>query len=764
MVRFGSLFLLLFACAAAPHEPGGAHTASPPPGLGPAPQGLQNPEERPQVDPRDYIWPTDASTSVTSSFAEYRSSHFHGGIDVSTHGHTGYKVFAARDGYVYRIVITPDGYGKMLYLRHRDGFFTTYAHLKTFSPELNKLVRQEQYRRGTYSIDLRPDSGAITVEKGDVVAYTGDTGFGPPHLHFEIRDRDLNPVNPMLSGAFLVPDRLPPVVHRLLLSPLTYSSSVDKVPQPKIVRRFARTRQGLTVPQKLIVHGTIGLGIDVIDRSEGTWSRAGIHRLELYLDDSLTFVKSLDQVPADETKEIDLDYDLPMILQGWGKFQKLYIEPGNSLPFYNHQPEGTGVIHGELLSEGPHSYRIVSSDFQGNHTTLSGTLLVNHRPVIAVSSVDDDGVVLNGKDLDLIQVFHVAGRKLSGTSWAEHTIRRGSFEADATGIELPIDTKRYDLLRIVAETKLGSETPPIFAVLRKPRDSARSVSLKTDIRDDYVQFTLNSAGLFTSTPQVTVQEGSTAETVPMWASDLTKYTGAFVPSDHIEGRRIVTVQSETNGNAQTTRDEFTLYPVPADRRGTFTAEGPGLKFSYDSGAVYKPLLLQVTGENYEHSTVYILEPQDRLLNRGIRVSVPAGPAPPGSHRGLFFRSTGGWGFRTDKPDDGGASYSTTLTRTLGELAVLADDEPPTFGRLRVSAPRGKPSVRFRYRDNLSGVDTDEIKVYIDDGLVIPEIDGEHHDAWYQADDRLERGKHALKITMKDRMQNQTQITRTFTVR
>src|ERR1051325_11110299 len=143
---------------------------------------------------------------------------------------------------------------------------------------------------------------------------------------------------------------------------------------------------------------------------------------------------------------------------------------------------------------------------------------------------------------------------------------------------------------------------------------------------------------------------------------------------------------------------------------------------------------------------------------------PPGPPRRAATGASFSRRPAAGAFRPPRPTDGGASYSTTLTRTLGELAVLADDEPPTFGRLRVSAPRGKPSVRFRYRDNLSGVDTDEIKVYIDDGLVIPEIDGEHHDAWYQALDRLERGKHALKITMKDRMQNQTQITRTFTVR
>jgi murein DD-endopeptidase MepM/ murein hydrolase activator NlpD len=78
--------------------------------------------EKLETDLKDYIWPTDASTRITSTFAEYRSTHFHGGIDISTNKKNGYRVFAVRDGY-----------GKMLYVKHKDGFFTIYAHLQTFN-------------------------------------------------------------------------------------------------------------------------------------------------------------------------------------------------------------------------------------------------------------------------------------------------------------------------------------------------------------------------------------------------------------------------------------------------------------------------------------------------------------------------------------------------------------------------------------------------------------------------------------------------------
>src|SRR3989338_4455006 len=102
---------------------------------------------------RGYVWPTDASRKITSSFAEFRTLHFHGGIDISTNGTVGHRVFAVQDGYLLRVRITPSGYGKMLYLRHPDGYVSTYAHLKSFNPEIERLASAEQYRTGRYEID-----------------------------------------------------------------------------------------------------------------------------------------------------------------------------------------------------------------------------------------------------------------------------------------------------------------------------------------------------------------------------------------------------------------------------------------------------------------------------------------------------------------------------------------------------------------------------------------------------------------------------------
>ncbi len=87
---------------------------------------------------------------------------FHFGVDFATD--VGTPVYAPADG-VVEYAQKKKGYGNFLLINHPFGFKTGYGHLSKFA-----------VKAGTY------------VSKGDLVAYTGNTGRSTgPHLHYEVR-------------------------------------------------------------------------------------------------------------------------------------------------------------------------------------------------------------------------------------------------------------------------------------------------------------------------------------------------------------------------------------------------------------------------------------------------------------------------------------------------------------------------------------------------------------------------------------------------
>ncbi|QHG90715.1 M23 family metallopeptidase [Sulfurimonas sp. CVO] len=102
-----------------------------------------------------------------------RSKEFHRGIDLRAAINT--PVYATADGIVeWAGYHKKSGFGNLVILQHNYGFRTYFGHL-------NKIVIK---------------SGKF-VKKGDLIAYTGNSGKSSgPHLHYEIRfiQRAVNPL------------------------------------------------------------------------------------------------------------------------------------------------------------------------------------------------------------------------------------------------------------------------------------------------------------------------------------------------------------------------------------------------------------------------------------------------------------------------------------------------------------------------------------------------------------------------------------------
>lgn len=165
----------------------------------------------------DYLWPLPYGNDLSSSYGNWRARRYHLGLDIRTGGRIGRPVVAPKSGHIYRVRSDYRGYGQALYLKMDDGDIAVFGHLSRFRPEVNEYLQQNQLAEESYHQDLYPLKGQFRYDRGDTIAWSGSTGVGAPHLHFEIRTPDNVPVNPLLLAGLSVPDSRPPEFHDVRL-------------------------------------------------------------------------------------------------------------------------------------------------------------------------------------------------------------------------------------------------------------------------------------------------------------------------------------------------------------------------------------------------------------------------------------------------------------------------------------------------------------------------------------------------------------------
>ena len=357
-----------------------------------APEPLRtdfNPYDTIRTDLSAYVWPMRTSTVMTSSFGEYRSTHFHAGIDISTGDTLGLPVLASRDGYIRRITISPTGYGKILHIRHRDGYTTSYAHLQGFPPLVDSLVKAEQYRKGCFPVELEFPPDALPVATGQIVAYAGDTGSGSAHLHFEIRDENRNTINPLLAEPFSIEDGLPPIFRGVAFVPLDSVGQIDGDPVPRAVKSRQISSTGYVLDHSPLLDGRVGLAVDVRDRSDFSNYFHGYYALQLDVDSVRVFDVRYDRVPLRDGHQIRLVYLQDPEIKRHGRFHKLFLDTYHRLPIFPGMEYGSGILITPMLPPGRHTLTITCVDYNGNASTLSGSFRTRAEDVRTRHNADD---------------------------------------------------------------------------------------------------------------------------------------------------------------------------------------------------------------------------------------------------------------------------------------------------------------------------------------------------------------------------------------
>lgn len=328
-----------------------------------------------------YRSPLDIPTVLSANFGELRPNHFHSGVDFKTQGVINKPVYSIADGYISRISISPGGYGLALYIMHpATGHESVYGHLNKFTPQITDYIKQKQYEQKQYRIDIRLDETVFPVKKGDLVAYSGNTGSsGGPHVHFEIRESRTQKaldVTPFYKDD--IKDTKPPRVRGVSIYPVQGEGVLNG--SSSVFRQNVSTGKNggySALDKKLYTWGKVGFGIYANDYMDNTNNIYGVKSIKLYCDDDEIFSFNIESIDFGTSKMINslIDYDC------WYRrkifYMKSFIEKGNVLDLFQLKNDGYVDVNEEKV----YFMRYDLEDVHGNKSSYSFELIGKRQEI-----------------------------------------------------------------------------------------------------------------------------------------------------------------------------------------------------------------------------------------------------------------------------------------------------------------------------------------------------------------------------------------------
>lgn len=659
------------------------------------------PQSHPKKISAQYLWPTNAGRSLSSSFAETRTGHFHFGIDIRTQQRTGFPCYAVADGYVARVKVSPYGYGRVLYLQLQDGNMAVYAHLQKFAPAVEKVVHAEQMRTKQFRCEMFFPPEELPFKRGDIVAYTGDSGVGSPHLHFEIRD-GAGYCNPFLYG-FTVEDSLSPVPERIAFFPLDGNSEVNDGFHPQIVRPALEAVNRYRVQHTPALYGRIGLGVSAYERVNDSSNQLGLYALDLYLDDSLAFSARYDAFDFYKEKQIDLERNYRLRCKTGEAFHHLFKDPAVSVNFYR---AGDGILDSRDLTPGIHEYEIVLADFAGNAVHIRGRFEIKASPLYPPLKGSTRILGFFGLRQDFSQRSRSAspsGSSPTAEFFDDYAVL--SLPAGNVGLKTRlslIEPYRCEIPLILVHGQLIGKLllqpfPPGYWTVETRREYSAG-SAQTDTAAWYIQPIKTSGGTALS------EDGDFIAEFDRDAVYRTLYA------------RVVFMKSPADSTYASPIYRLEPNDVPI------------------RGSVRVAIRIPETEMQPEKLGVYKL-----------------------THHGT-------WAFVDNNLSEKNG-FVTGSSPRLESYALRKDTTPPavTWIAPPASTSNRRPTFRMSVRDDLSGLDDRSVFLEVDGKFVLMEYDSEARTLFGTAEEPLTLGEHQIRLTLNDFSGNRAEVHKTLRI-
>ena len=318
---------------------------------------------------QDYLWPTNASNTLTAFFGEERPQRYHAGIDIRTYGKNGFEIYAIEDGHIERIKTNYKGYGKTIYLRLDDGNLAVYAHLEKFYPELNQIIKILNKKYDSSVINHTFNKEELRVEKGDIIGYTGDTGsLSGPHLHFEIRDQNNKSLNP-LEKFYTINDSKKPIPRKIAFIPNNHETKINGFNNIDIIDVIEGENNQYFLKDTISIIGEFGISLNIHDKIDNQPFSYGLYNIELYLNGDIKYKVQYDKHDFNQGKEILKERNYFLKSQENQTYYNLF-SIDSDLTFIDKKSHSSYEIQ-----NGVHNMVIKASDINGNEITIFGQII-----------------------------------------------------------------------------------------------------------------------------------------------------------------------------------------------------------------------------------------------------------------------------------------------------------------------------------------------------------------------------------------------------
>ncbi len=704
---------------------------------------------------QEYVWPTDASHAITSTFCEFRPRHYHAALDIKTWQQTGYKIFAIDDGYVYRLRVSANGYGKAIYLKLKDGNFVVYAHLSGFNKPLQQYSDSLRLATRRLIMDTYLHPGQFPVKRGDFLGYTGETGIGVPHLHFEMRDRHERPINPLQYFQDRVTDTIAPRIRMLALIPQSASTYINFLPDTLIMPVPQQETVRLSSP--IYLTGKAYLALRTYDLANGASNHFDFYRAEMFVNDSLVYEVQYDRFSYEETRLIELDKNFSLWRKGKRIFHNFYRHPANSLPFYNQCPPDAGLLSGKILREGKNRVRIRVFDYARNVCELTIPLIYHRKiPLQAYNVTTSNGILLVGIKSPLpLEKFEVS-RANHYLIW--HPVR--NFEVSHRDdirsaydyhLQIPQPRKHTTVFRIIPFYRQDTPTLPLLI------PTAQEDSTPHGLNDSF-HFTFY--GNTVSVKSKGTLPGAAGNSLPsrfIYRYSPRAYQAALDVND------IKTMPDSTNPLLSKLAKWAAV--VPGKARTVSSPDGR-VSVHFPFNAVYDTIFahirqyaphLPLTAPYRYVSEIYDVQPFDQPLNYGAFFSITLPDSLAGKHGvgAYYWDYKKGWLFLPTESNSQKHRLTARVT-SLEKFVLIQDTIPPRITPINLTHHRlaEQTALHFSVVDEMAGIYKEtQITVFIDDKWSLFEYDPEEKQVII-APRFLPGGKHELRITAKDNAGNQ----------